>query len=124
MLLAPDRCISSWVITKIAAAASERFCSFLDTEVTWMFIKSSSGICERSLCAGDGDGVFDAGGETCPSALAVKISEPRNNRAPLHVARACEAIARLDVDTFSSLNRRSMFQTNLDAIAHAYITEN
>src|SRR6267142_789508 len=41
MLLAPERRISSCVITKIAAAASATFCVRLDTDVTCMFIRSS-----------------------------------------------------------------------------------
>ena len=39
--VAPDRRISSWVITKTAAAVCESFCSFFDDDVTWMFINSS-----------------------------------------------------------------------------------
>jgi hypothetical protein len=66
---------------------------------------------------GDCDGGFDADDEACLSAPAAKISEPRDKKAPLRIARAYEAIARLVVNTFFSLNRESMFQTNLDAIA-------
>ena len=41
MLVAPERRISSCVITKIAAAASATFCVRLETEVTCKFIRSS-----------------------------------------------------------------------------------
>src|SRR6266404_3424425 len=41
MLVAPERRISSCVITKIAAAASATFCVRLETEVTCRFIRSS-----------------------------------------------------------------------------------
>ncbi len=48
MLVAPDRRMSSGVITKIAAAVRESFCSFFETEVTLTFIKSSIFIAVRS----------------------------------------------------------------------------
>ena len=41
MFVAPERRISSFVITKIAAATRDSFCSFFDTEVTCTFIRSS-----------------------------------------------------------------------------------
>src|SRR5450631_628448 len=41
IFLAPERWISSCVMTKIAAAACDNFCSFLETEVTSIFIRSS-----------------------------------------------------------------------------------
>ena len=40
--------MSSCVITKIAAAVRESFCSFFETEVTLMFIRSSIFIVARS----------------------------------------------------------------------------
>jgi len=49
MLFALERRMSSWLITKMAAAVCEAFCSFLDTEVTSMFIKSSRLRSARSL---------------------------------------------------------------------------
>src|SRR5882762_4607040 len=41
MVVIPERRISSCVITYTAAAVAESFCSFLDTDVIWMFISSS-----------------------------------------------------------------------------------
>src|ERR1039458_1274569 len=41
MLFAPDRAMSSAVMTKTAEAVFDIFCSFLETEVTSMFIRSS-----------------------------------------------------------------------------------
>src|SRR5436190_1930915 len=41
MLVAPERRMSSCVITKIAAAASATFCVRLETENTCVFIRSS-----------------------------------------------------------------------------------
>jgi hypothetical protein len=49
MLVAPERAISSGVITKIAAATSDSFCYFFETEVTSMFIRFSILTCVRSL---------------------------------------------------------------------------
>src|ERR1700674_912403 len=49
MLVAPERRMSSWVITKMAAATLDNFCSFLDTEVTSMFIRSSMLFSARSF---------------------------------------------------------------------------
>src|ERR1051326_3449183 len=54
MLLRPDRRISSCVITKMAAGEVTSFCSFLDTDVTSMFIRSSrlaSVRSRRGFCA-------------------------------------------------------------------------
>src|ERR1700722_19898920 len=48
MLVAPERRMSSCVITKIAAPVFDNFCSFFETEVTWMFIRSSRLTVERS----------------------------------------------------------------------------
>jgi hypothetical protein len=52
MLVAPERRISSWLMTWIAAAARESFCSFFETEVTSMFISSSRLISVRSRAIG------------------------------------------------------------------------
>src|ERR1700678_3422222 len=41
MLVAPDRRISSWLITKTEAAVRASFCSFLETEVTGVFSNCS-----------------------------------------------------------------------------------
>src|ERR1022692_803040 len=41
MQFAPDRAMSSAVITKTAEGVFDIFCSFLETEVTSMFIRSS-----------------------------------------------------------------------------------
>ena len=41
ILVAPERRMSSWLITKIAAPVFASFCSFLETDVTWTFIRSS-----------------------------------------------------------------------------------
>ena len=46
MFVAPERRISSWVMTKMAAAVFESFCSFFETEVTSTFIGLR---CSRSL---------------------------------------------------------------------------
>src|SRR6202158_2995593 len=51
IFVAPERWMSSCVMTKIAAAACDIFCSFLETDVTSIFIRSSSDICDRSRCA-------------------------------------------------------------------------
>ena len=48
MLAAPERRISSWVMTNIAAPVLDSFCSFFETEVTWMFIRSSMLACDKS----------------------------------------------------------------------------
>ena len=48
ILVAPERRMSSWVITKIAAATCDNFCSFFETEVTSVFIRSSRLSLERS----------------------------------------------------------------------------
>ncbi len=40
-LVAPDRRMSSWVMTKMAAAASATFCVLFETDVTCTFIRSS-----------------------------------------------------------------------------------
>ena len=47
--------MSYWVMTKIAAATLDSFCSFLETEVTSMFIKSSRATSESCV------EVFDCG---------------------------------------------------------------
>src|ERR1700690_3891892 len=56
ILVAPERRMSSWVITKIAAPVFASFCSFFETEVTWTFITSSRLNCVKSraggVCAG------------------------------------------------------------------------
>src|ERR1700733_2866753 len=54
IFVAPDRRMSSCVITKIAAPVFESFCSFLETEVTCMFIRSSRLAWDRSLSLGCG----------------------------------------------------------------------
>src|SRR6266571_957464 len=46
--VAPERPISSWVMTNIAVATCDIFCSFFETEVTSMFIRSSMFIAARS----------------------------------------------------------------------------
>ena len=45
---APERRISSAEMTKTAAAVSEVFCAFFETEVTSMFIRSTRLICRIS----------------------------------------------------------------------------
>ena len=54
MLVAPERRMSSCVMTKMAAAASATFCVRLDTDVTCMFIRSSTLMVVTSIafCAG------------------------------------------------------------------------
>src|SRR5207244_13501575 len=54
MLAAPERRMSSCVRTKMAAAASATFCVRLDTDVTCMFIRSSTLMVVTSIafCAG------------------------------------------------------------------------
>jgi hypothetical protein len=37
ILIAPERRISSGVMTKTADAVPDNFCSFLETDVTWIF---------------------------------------------------------------------------------------
>src|SRR5712692_11868675 len=54
MFAAPERRISSWVITKIAAATCDILCSFLETEVTSMLIRVSILTCVRSPCGAVG----------------------------------------------------------------------
>lgn len=49
MFVAPERRISSWVMTKMAAAVFESFCSFFETEVTSTFIRSSMLVVVRSF---------------------------------------------------------------------------
>ena len=49
MFVAPERAMSSAVITKIAEAVRESVCSFFDTEVTWTFIRSSRLLVVRSV---------------------------------------------------------------------------
>ena len=49
-LFAPERTMSSLVMTKIAAAVLEIFCSFFETEVTSMFIRSSRFTLVKSCC--------------------------------------------------------------------------
>src|SRR5438445_8723310 len=49
MFVAPERRMSSWVMTKMAAAVLESFCSFFETEVTSTFIKSSMLVLVRSF---------------------------------------------------------------------------
>src|SRR6267143_5184071 len=52
MFVAPDRRMSSCVMTKVAAAAWDILCSVFETDVTWMFVKSSMFIAARSgFCA-------------------------------------------------------------------------
>src|SRR5580693_6064842 len=41
IFVAPDRRMSSWVITNIAAATRDSFCPFFEADVTSMFIRSS-----------------------------------------------------------------------------------
>src|SRR5580704_4076257 len=53
--VAPERRISSGEMTKIAAATSDRFCSFFDTDVTSTFIKFSMLSCVRSVSLPCGD---------------------------------------------------------------------
>src|ERR1700680_1189846 len=48
--VSPERRMSSCVITNIAAAACDIFCSFFETDVTSIFIRSSIDICDRSRC--------------------------------------------------------------------------
>src|ERR1700722_9097942 len=48
ILVAPERRISSCVITKIAAPAFDSFCSFFETDVTGMVINSSRLSWDRS----------------------------------------------------------------------------
>src|ERR1700744_2697577 len=54
IFVAPERRMSSCVITKTAEAMRESFCSVFDTDVTWTFIKSSRLESARSagLCCG------------------------------------------------------------------------
>src|SRR6266852_734905 len=54
MFVAPERRMSPWVMTKIAAATWDIFCSFLETEVTSMFIRVSILTCVRSPCGAVG----------------------------------------------------------------------
>src|SRR5436853_6717212 len=49
MFVAPELWISALVMTKIAAGTWDSFCSFLDTEVTWIFNRSSRLACPRLL---------------------------------------------------------------------------
>jgi len=58
----PERRMSSCVITKIAAPVFASFCSFLETDVTWTFIRSSRLNCVRSR----GVGVWPATGMATP----------------------------------------------------------
>ncbi len=69
MLVAPERRMSSCVITKMAAAASASFWVLFETEVTCTFIKSSTLIAVTS-------------GRFCANALGTKKStSPASNKA-------------------------------------------
>lgn len=50
MLVAPERRISSCVMTKTPAATLDNFCSFFEADVTCIFIKSSMLAVVRSFC--------------------------------------------------------------------------
>src|ERR1035441_1939804 len=52
MLVAPERRMSSPLITKAAAAVRERLCSLFETDVTLTFIRSSMSSLLRSIGAG------------------------------------------------------------------------
>src|SRR5260370_15554124 len=67
IFVAPECRISSGVITKIAAATSDSFCSFFETEVTSIFIRFSILTCVRSL--GEDCEVF-CDGRFCPQATS------------------------------------------------------
>jgi hypothetical protein len=53
MFVTPERRISSWVMTKIAAAASVSDCDFFDTEVTFRSISDSRGRVAGSISSAD-----------------------------------------------------------------------
>jgi hypothetical protein len=88
IFVAPDLWMSSCVITNAAAAVRDSFCSFLDTDVTSMFIKSSrltvvrsprtvaAGFCEAG---GVGEACYEDCCEDCPPAC------PGNSH--IHTAR-------------------------------------
>jgi hypothetical protein len=54
MFVAPERLMSSAVITKIAEAVRESFCSLFETDVTSTFIRSSRLLVVKSVevCCG------------------------------------------------------------------------
>ena len=79
ILVAPEWLISSWVITKIAAAAWEIFWAFLETEVTSMFIKSSRDTWERSRCPEVCSGRCGAGCGERPNASPARIENVKKN---------------------------------------------
>src|SRR6202050_2329995 len=79
MFVAPERRMSSEVITKIAAAARETFCSCFETEVTLMFIRSSRLSFARSL------GGFCGHAEIAASAANAKTKHAR--RGTLRIFR-------------------------------------
>src|SRR5665213_2163419 len=61
MFVAPDLRMSSWETTKTAEAVRDRLCSVFDTEVTWIFIRSSI-LAELMSCgAGEPDADCCAG---------------------------------------------------------------
>src|ERR1700691_1822000 len=102
IFVAPDRRISSCVITKIAAAACDSFCSFLETEVTWIFIRSSSETSERSRGAADcaADGAGDC--EDCAHTSPTRNVRLRPNSPAIQAGETHERIALLIVDTVFS----------------------
>lgn len=69
MLVAPERRMSSWVITKMAAAVRATLCSVFETETTLMFIRSSRLWFVRSTLA------------CCAPAGATKSSRETRNAA-------------------------------------------
>src|SRR5580704_6319603 len=70
MFKAPELRMSSWVITKIAAATCDNFCSFFEAEVTSKFIRSSMLVLVRSFC-----GVSDVWPKTAgPDAVHKRIN--------------------------------------------------
>src|ERR1700684_1379571 len=88
MFVAPERLISSAVITKIAEAVRESVCSLFETDVTWTFIRSSRLFVVRSVevCCGH------AGKARNPSrAICARVREVMHERnsilsiQPLHL---------------------------------------
>src|ERR1700733_1327372 len=84
MLVAPERRVSSGVITKMAAPVFDGFRSFLETEVAWMFIRSSRLASDRSgslvCCA------------KLEKALSAAISTRRRGYLPIRDTRVYFAI--------------------------------
>src|SRR6266571_4106759 len=84
--VAPERQISSWVMTKMAAAVLESFCSFFETEVTSTFIRSSMLVVVRSF-----GGICCVCPQDAVQARAPrrKATAPRNPRFLEFVVKTC-----------------------------------